>query len=48
MVVEADADALFVGLIGGDFVAEPAFEENYFAGFGRVFHEDAVFVPMVR
>ena len=31
-VVETDADAVFAGPVGGDFVAEPAFEEDDRAG----------------
>jgi hypothetical protein len=36
VVIEADADALGVDAVGGDLVAEPAFEEDDVAGFGGV------------
>ena len=34
--IKADADAFFVDAIGGDFVAQPALEQNHVSGFGRV------------
>ena len=47
MVVEADADAFFVGLIGSDFVPEPALEQNNFSGFSGIFHKGAILIAML-
>ena len=48
VIVKADADALVVDTVGGDFVAEPAFEKDDVTGFGGVGGVDAVFVAAAR
>jgi hypothetical protein len=36
VVIKTDAHAVFLALVGGDFVPEPAFEQDHFSRFGWI------------
>ena len=47
MVIEADTDALFICLICGYLMSEPALEKNHFPGFRRIFHELPILIAVL-